>query len=650
MDLIIPDSWLREFLKTKATSKQIAKCVSLSGPSFEKISKAGGSLVYSVEVTTNRVDSASVYGIAREASAILPRYGIKATLSTIKPKCNVKFVKKVNYLSAVVDNKLCFRFTAVLIKNVNIKPSPKWMQERLKEAGVRPINNVVDISNYIMHELGQPVHTFDYDKIKNQKMILRASKKGEEITTLDGKKHSLLGGDIVIEDGERRLIDLAGIMGGENSAVDAKTKNVLLFVQTYNPVNIRKTYMQQSQRTDAAVLFEKDLDTELVEPTMKKAIDLFNELTNGTHQKEILDIYPNPYKVKKVVTNIDFINKVIGINIAKKDITKILQGLGFETLWKGNNLSVLIPSFRAKDINIPEDIVEEIARIYGYYNLTAKLMPGEIPGLVKDTIFDFENKIKNILKGFGGTEVYTPSLVSGEQVEANALKLTNPLGAESEYLRNSFLPSLVNAAKQNSQEAKPFFLFEVANIYIPKKENLPDEKLMLGVIFSNTSYRKMKGVAEALLDELHIKAKFVPEDAKFFIPSKRVTIEAKKQKIGILGILEKKNLGYFEFPIKDLLKLGSDTVSYKSIPKYPPQIEDITLSFPAKTRIGDVLEEININSENITASLANIYKGAYTFNVRFLHPTKTLTNKDVEKIRNKMLQSIKSKFGALLKT
>src|SRR5260221_832711 len=220
MDIIISDNWLRDFLKTKATVDVIAKDLSLCGPSIERVIKNKKDTTYLIEVTTNRVDMASIYGIAREANAILPRFGIASNLLPLQFKSKQKFSKKVNYLNALVDENLCARFTAIKISKVKVVPSPTWMQERLMAVGVRPINNIVDISNYIMHELGQPVHTFDYDKIHGAKMVLRESKKNEKITTLDGKDHDLPGGDIVIADGSGKLIDLAGIMGGANSAID----------------------------------------------------------------------------------------------------------------------------------------------------------------------------------------------------------------------------------------------------------------------------------------------------------------------------------------------------------------------------------------------------------------------------------------------
>src|SRR3989344_1146454 len=300
MDLLIPDNWLRDYLKTKATPEEIAKNLSLCGPSFERIKEGKTGPVHSVEVTTNRVDSASILGIAREASAILPRFGLDAKLEIPKIKSSQALKPKIDYLNATVDGNLCKRFTCILIKCVNIADSPKWLQEKLEDCEVRPINNVVDVSNYIMLELGHPTHTFDFDKIKTAKMILRESKEDETLTTLDGKKHKLPGGDIVIEDGSGELIDLCGIMGGETSAIDEKTKNVLFFVQHYDPKRIRQTSMKLAHRTQAAALFEKNLDAEGIEFATRRGIDLLEELTGGKPEKQILDIYPNPYKEKTI--------------------------------------------------------------------------------------------------------------------------------------------------------------------------------------------------------------------------------------------------------------------------------------------------------------------------------------------------------------
>lgn len=651
MDIKIPDSWLREYLTTKAPPAKIGECLSLCGPSVERIKKLGRDFVYEIEVTTNRVDSASVYGIAREAAAILPRFGIPAKLKHIPSQSNkFRFVKSVGYLNAKVDPNLCPRFTAVLIKNVKLGPSPKWLTDRLEASDIRGINNVVDISNYIMLLLGQPVHTFDYDKIKGAKMVLRESRAGENITTLDKKTFKLKGGDIIIEDGDRRIIDLAGIMGGDLSAVDANTKNVLLFVQTYNPVNIRRTAMSLAHRTQAATLFEKGTDPENVAPAMITGIDLFETLTGGRCDREILDIYPKPYKPSRVKTTLEFLSRGLGIAIKKQQVSEYLSSLGFECAWSGNTLEVSVPSFRAGDIKIPEDILEEVARIYGYHNLPSYLMEGAIPADVMSETFRFESTVKNILSGWGGVEVYTLSLVSSEFAGAGALKLKNPLGADGEYLRTSMMPSMMEAADRNSAWGKPFFLFEMANIYPPRKNNLPDETLVLAGIFSGFSYRNAKGVVESLLARLNIEAEFKAIDYKYFSPGKCLEILSGGVVLGKFGYLENSKLIYWEMDSSKLCSLYKPYKPFRDFPKYPPQIEDITLVLPQKTLVGELVKSAAESSKYISSFvLKDIYKDAYTFGVSYQNPDKTLTNTEVEKLRTKLIKDLKQKYGAVFR-
>ncbi|KKQ85874.1 MAG: Phenylalanine-tRNA ligase beta subunit [Candidatus Woesebacteria bacterium GW2011_GWB1_38_8] len=651
MDILVSDEWLRDFLNTGASAETIADKLSLCGPSVEKIDTIGSDKLYHIEITTNRVDSASVYGIAREAAAILPRFNIKATFNKIDTYITHKFSSQVKYLEVKVDKNLCPRFTAVLIRNVHIGKSPEWMVKRLEILGVRAINNIVDISNYIMHEIGQPVHTFDYDKILGAKMYLRESKKGEKIITLDGQEHILPGGDIVIEDGQKRLIDLAGIMGGYLSAVEENTKNVLLFVQTYNPVSIRKTSMTIAKRTEAAELFEKGLDTQLVEIGITRGIELFKEITKGQVASDILDIYENPPKPKKVSISYTDIYQKIGVQIPKNVIINLLSALGFESKWYKDLLESIVPTFRLNDISIAEDVVEEIARIYGYFNLPSELMQGKLPTHPTDSLFSFEQNLKYLLKEMGAIEVYSFSLVPKEWVNKGAFKLKNPLGSETEYLRTSLMPSLVNYANQNAGESQAFHLFEIANVYLPRKNELPEERLILAGIFSKTTFRVAKGIIENLVEELNIKYDISIEEIKGFLPNQSIIIKSDSIFLGEFGALESNALIYYEFEVSKLKKFYKEHSQYKSIPKYPPQIEDLTLILPEKTKVNDVIKSaITAVDNRITKfELTDIYKNSYTFRVEYSNPEKTLNDSEVEVIRNTLLKKIKNQFGVFQK-
>lgn len=656
MDIRLPDSWLRDYLKTSATPEKIAEYVSLCGPSVERVEKIDKECVYSIEITTNRVDSAGAYGLAREMAAILPRFDVKASLASIKTKSAQPIVKKVSWLAATVDYNLCQRFTAILIRDVKIKPSPEFIQTRLKLVGLRPINNVVDISNYLMHELGQPVHTFDYDKILDAKMVLRASKKGETVTTLDGKNHKLPGGDIIIEDGQKRLIDLAGIMGGANSAVDGNTKNVLLFVQTYNPYTIRQTSMKLAHRSEASSLFEKGLDPELVEPTIRRGIDLFTAVCKGKPESTILDLYPNPYKPHNITLTEEFIAQRLGIKISKQDIARFLTPLGFNIAWKKDVLTLTIPSWRSRDVNIPEDIVEEVARIYGYHNLPSDLMTGKIPEPLENAPFVFEMKIKQLLKGWGGIEVYTLSLVSknmilasqGQILRAQALKLKNPLGADSEYLRTSLMSSLVWAAQQNKHTEEPFHLFEMANIYLPRKENLPQERIVLAGIFNNHDYENAKGIIQTFLGELNIHATLKPKNYDGFINNHSLSINCNGRETGKFGIIQDVFI-YYEFIVELLAAVSQPHTTYVPLPKYPAQVEDITLIIPPKVLIGSVTEIIQEEQRVVSVELIGMYENTRTFRIFYQHPNKTLTDQDVKEIRSKIIKKLEKQLGVQVK-
>ena len=521
MNIKITYNWLLEYLDTDATPDQVSEYLSLCGPSIESIEKVGNDYVFDIEVISNRIDYASVFGIAQEAAAILPMFGKKAKFKTnplkeykfknivgVDPRVDQKLTVKI------IDPKLCPRFTAIVIENVKIAPSPKFISERLVACGIKSINNVVDISNYLMLALGQPVHTFDYDQIKGATMIMRESKKGEKVISLDEKEVTLPGGDIVMEDGSGRLIDLCGIMGGLNSAITEKTKNIVLFVQTYDKTRIRKTTMTTGVRTIAATFFEKGLDPERVEPTLVYGVELLEKYAGGKIGSKLYDIYPNPIKEKKIEINYELFEKKIGIKIEPKKINEILTNLGFIVEVD----QITVPSFRTNDIDIPEDVIEEVARVYGYHNIPSVLQPAMYVSQPKDMedLFVFQNRIKIFLKHLGLNEVINYSMISKGMIEDGGLKveehlrLSNSISEDIEYLRISLLPSLTKNIKENQGNKDVLKLFEIAKVYLPKKGDLPNEVYKVGIA-TNTDFSDLKGIVEAIYKELNIHNLSVPE-------------------------------------------------------------------------------------------------------------------------------------------
>jgi len=673
MNIFIPDSWLKDYLKTETPAKEIARYLSLCSQSVERMKKIGDDWVYEIEITTNRPDCFSVYGIARELNAILPRFNLKTklkTLSNLKPQ--ISGLKETLPLEVKISkSSLCPRFTALIFDEVIIKPSPKIIQERLEKSGIRAINNVVDISNYLMLELGSPMHTFDYDKIKGNKMILRESADGEKITTLDNQDRELPEGTIIIEDGEGRIIDLCGIMGGENSQVDEKTKKVLLFIQTYNPVKIRQTCQKMAFRTDAASRFEKGVDPEGVLIAMNRAISLFKENCQAKISSQLIDFYSQPQKEKSVKLNLDLVKKIIGVEIPKKQVITILESLGFKLQKESNQQQAyLIPHWRFNDINIPEDLIEEIARIYGYSNLTSNLPPTANVMTTNNT-FKWESRIKQALKFWGFYEVINYSMVSLELLNKtdfdneDCIKIANPLSEEWVYMRPSLIPSLMeNAAKNKKEKIR---IFEMANIYLNMGKNqLPEENLTLSILVSGETFVSLKGIFESLMEDLGIKdyelSSYPLEKTaygKIFHPSRRAEINIKGKTVGFIGESKKdfnqkfcleEKIFILDLDIAAIIEMANEEKKYKPISKYPPIIEDLSFVIPEKTYLKDIVDLIKKTSLIIqTVDLIDIYEDSRTFRLTYQNQEKTLTDKEVAEIRKKIINNLQEKLKVKLK-
>lgn len=557
MNIKITYNWLREYLETDATAYELQKYLSLCGPSVETVEKVmaadGEDYVLDIEVTTNRIDMASVFGIAQEATAILPQFGKKAKL-ILNPlqkyafeNLNMEPSHQKKLTIEITDPELCSRFTAGVFQNVQNGQIPDVMKRRLELCDVNSINAVVDISNYIMFSLGQPTDMFDYNRIAGGSMKLRESMEGEKLTTLDGKEFVLPGGDIVIEDGEGRLVDLCGIMGGENSAITAETDTVIYFVQTYNKRKIRRTSMTTGQRSVAATYFEKGLDTERVEFAFTYGAQLLKDITGGSLASPLYDIYPHTYKPKHTSITVETINKKIGVEIETPRIIAILENLGFEVVSKETEgktkLDITIPSYRAEDVEIPEDIVEEVARVYGYHALPNNLQP--IPNLhqpvaIKKVLTTIAS-IKKQLKYRGLNELYNYSMVSERLLRhfglnpKDHLVLANTISEDIKFLRTSLMPSLVQNLSNNLGKRDEFRFFEIAKIYIPRDTELPDERYKLAIA-TNTDFFDIKGVIESVFREYHIQnVTWKRSTHAFFLPQVQAEILVNGTSIGVVG-------------------------------------------------------------------------------------------------------------------
>jgi len=680
MNILIPSSWLNDFLKTKVSVEEIARYLSLCSQSVEKIhSSPDGDKILEIEVTSNRPDCLSVIGIAREANAALKSNGFSSSfLSPKKEKINLTSLPKLPLKVTITPPSICPRFCALLIDNADIGPSPKIIQKRLEKVGLRAIDNVVDISNYLMIETGQPIHTFDYDKILGQKMIMRLSKKGEAVTTLDGVTRELPGGYIVIEDGKGRLIDLCGIMGGENSAIDKNTKRVLFFVQAYDPVLIRRTSMLLGHRTEAAMRFERGIDLKAIPEVVSRGAKLVAQNTGGEIASRLIDIYPQEKPQKIVSLNFAKAAKIINAPIKPEKMISSLALLEFKLQKKTKEKATfLVPSFRSEDISCQEDLVEEIARLYGYFNLKNLLPPlpekftppPEKPDPGKkgkfEPLFSWEKKAKTYFCHQGLWESFSYSFLSQElinrsQIKKPCLRLKNPISTEFAYLRNSLFPSLLQTFFQNQAHLPQTSFFELANIYLPKQNKLPSEKQQLAVLSPEKDILKVKGIIEGLFLEIGIKDySFVPqrkEESPWTEEKEGAQIIAHQKPVGFLGFIDPQILNNFQIKtplvgfvldFEELAKKATTAKTYLPISPYPNVIEDLTFSFPPKTYLGPVVTAIKTTSSLVKkVEITSAFGNRRTFRLTYQHPRHNFNSNEVKKLREKIIKNLEEKFNA----
>ncbi len=666
MNILIPHSWLLEHLETKAKPEEIQKYLSLAGPSVERIYEREGESVYDIEVTTNRVDAMSVRGIAREAAVILEQFGIPAKLKPLQLPTKESIVPEVEAkpLPKVFnDPKLNKRTVCVVLLNVKRTPTPKWMAKRLKQIDVNVHDSVIDITNYVTHELGHPCHAFDYDKLiaTGGEIHVVEAKKGETFITLDGNEFTTLGGEVVFKNGKNEIIDLPSIKGTKNTSIDESTKNVLFFTETTTPEKVRFASMSHAIRTTAAQLAEKGVDPNLAEPTIIKGTQLYQELCNAKIASTIFDEFPDKKSLSTVTIPLSTINQYLGLELDIVNIITILESLGCLVTVADMDPDTLVvqpPTFRP-DLTIPADIVEEIARIYGYHNLPSKIMDTAIPITKQEGVnFVIENKIKHFLADVGWQEVYTYSLVSeelalqsGYQLEEH-LKLQNPLTDDRVYLRRSLLPSLEEVLSENPQRNN-LSVFEIANQYEPQDDQLPKETLHLTMV-SVQNYRLVRGYLESLLEHFFIaNLSIVPskktsaqftQEAEIKVPNKNGELAC----IGKIGLLKSGHIGT-TIAMSAFLEVVRTHPSYQPLSKTMQLVEDMTFQLPKTTVIGEVILLIKKSSPLIqTVTLKDVYQSNYTFSISYHHPETNVTGEQVVPIREIIVNQMAQQFSAKL--
>ncbi|MBI2644875.1 phenylalanine--tRNA ligase subunit beta [Candidatus Uhrbacteria bacterium] len=614
MNIRIPHSWLTDYVSPKLSPYDIARRVSQSGPSIDRIYDENGDTIYDVEITTNRPDAYAVYGFSREVAAILnvpfhERF-IQKHIQKQKEKHRFSGSAQFRLDIDIQHSSLCRRYCGIIMDNVRNGKSPEWMQKRLIACGLRPISAVVDITNYVMLEYGQPLHAFDAEKVIShqtantrgtyKKIVIRNARKQESAVTLDNEKKILDPSVLVIAD-DTQVLALAGIKGCRGAEISDTTKTIILEAASFDPVNIRASSRALNIRTDSSARFEKNLSSEYPLPALFRMIELLKEYTDAHVATPVNDAYPIREHAVTIAFDTSLLKRILGVSVQVRDIKRILALLGFSVQIKGKDINVGVPFWRGADVRGSIDLVEEIGRMVGYHTFSPQALRGETPYSPLDQTYMFEQQTKASMRDRGWTEVMTYSMISKKLLEScgfdptHSLKVVNPLSSDFEYMRPSLFPGILQAISDNEHKREKLFLFELSKIYIPKKNTLPQEQTFLsGVCMEKKKeidiYRDIKGVCEVLTREWFsdtiFTMRFVPlmEGHQFFDREKSVALFFHDKRIGFCGIPRQDVLtamgiktacAAFEIDLQTVLAHRSVSRVFVPIPKYPSAVRDV---------------------------------------------------------------------------
>lgn len=618
-----------------------------------------------IEVPSNRVDAMGMVGMAREASAILNR-----PFTWNEPKLPVVARRAVSLRVTISAKKQCPRYMAAKIEGVKVGPSPWWMKRRLMSAGLRPINNLVDISNYVMLELAQPTHIFDASTVVGG-IDVRLARQGEKIMALDGKTYDLDDTVLLIADDEKPIA-VAGVMGGEHTGVNVNTTDVIIECATFDPVVIRRGARRLNLQSDAQLRFEKGLSTAALPEAMARTIKLVREIAGGKIAGPIADVGETKYEPLSFSVTTDEVNGLIGVEIPKKEMVERLRRLGFKVGLKGKTIHAVVPWWRDHDIESGRDLVEEIARIEGYANIPGKIPFGLGPRPM-DPELVWERRARDISKGAGLTETYTYSFVSSDLLAkagydaSKMLRVQNPLTAEFEFMRTTLLPSLLQVAAENTERASDIRLFEVANVYYPRKGDLPDEQLELGALFMGMGepWRVAKGYVEHLLGEMglaDVSWRRLSTDS-FWHPGRTVQAFHKGALVATVGEVSPKVAAAFklgpvalvDIPLEAVVPHAKTAKAFAPVSTFPDAKRDLAIIVDWRVEFDDVARAISRTSPLITnVEWFDTYRGAnlpeekksLAMHLTFSSPDRTLESTEVDGLMEKISLGLKEEYKA----
>ena len=625
--------------------------------------------VFEYEVTSNRVDCYSVIGIAREAAATFRKPFKAPEVKAVGSTGNVNDDISVE----VKDNELCPRYCAKVVKNVKIAPSPEWMQRRLSACGIRPINNLVDITNYVMEEFGQPMHAYDLSTIAGNKIVVRRAEDGEKFVTLDGQERELDSDMLMICDGEK-AVGLAGIMGGENSMITDDVKDVLFEAACFDGTNIRLSSKRVGLRTDASSKFEKGLDPNNAEAAINRACQLIEELGAGEVVEGIVDVYPEKKTERTIQFDTDYVNNLIGLDLSEEEMISYFPAL--ELKYDADTKMITVPTFRQDLIGMC-DIAEEITRFYGYDKIPTTLPSGEATtGKLSDKlrIDEIARSValycgfsQGMTYSFESPKVFDKLLLPQDSDLRKAVTISNPLGEDFSVMRTTPLNGILTSLATNyNRRNKDVRLFEMGNIYLPKEvpvTELPDERMQFTLgFYGDGDFFTMKGVVEEFLGQVGIEKKisYDAEAGKTFLhPGRQANIIYKDTVIGYLGEVhpvvcdnyDMKTRAYVAvIDMPYIYEMADFDKKYEGIAKFPAVSRDISMVVPKEIPVGQIETVIEQRGGKILESyqLFDIYEGdqiekgfkSVAYNIVFRAKDRTLEESDVSGAMEKILNGL----------
>ncbi|MFQ6036778.1 MAG: phenylalanine--tRNA ligase subunit beta [Sedimentisphaerales bacterium] len=665
-------SWLSDYIETGRSAGQIAEILSDLGLPCERIERLGNDAIIDVEVTSNRGDCLNYIGIARELAA--------ATGKALKiPKVKLDELNKdvTEFASVeIIEPDLCSRYTARIIEEVKVGPSPDWLKNRLEAVGLRSVNNVVDATNYAMMETGQPPHAFDYAKIAQGKIIVRKAIAGERIVSIDGTTCDLNTDMLIIADA-RGPIAIAGVMGGLDTEVGKTTTTILLEDAYFDPVSIRRTSRKLALPSEAAFRFERIVDIEMVDWASKRTCQLITQVAGGKVAKGVVDIYPKKPAPKEVTLRLQRLNMLLGINVAPDEVVRILSVLSFKPRYKDDLIVCCVPSWRS-DIYREVDLIEEVARVYGYHKIPTKRKI-EIEAVPVDTRQKLTESIGRYLNGCGFFETISVGFVSDSVAELfterdakQHLSVKDESRKSANLLRQSLLGSLLAVLKTNlNAKNLPCRIFEIADTFVPtaQRGSLPIEKAKLALV-CDSNFRDLRGVVEGLIKSIDRDAKIEFRPVELVWAEAGAEITANDKTIGAAGIFSQAVKQKFDFKdlapcgaeldFEQLMALQSGLIKLKPIPRFPAIERDLSIIIDEQIRWADIVKAIRgkAPAELQDIRFVETYRGkgippsrkSVTLSLRFRDQEGTLTHDTVDQFQANIVDSLTDSVGAELRT